>query len=321
MAGYRPRGQLLGAPPRWRIERSFASGWGVGGLIGLAAVVEVLTSLLAHPTTLSAAEAVLDFVAAASVLQLPLVLGVAALVAALRARRGRSSYVIETTELSSRAQQAEDALGHAQERLHELRSAVGGIAMSHRLLQDDNADIPGPTKQRLQRLHDRELGRLERLVAAEPSTRVDRVRLAEVLDPLVDSLRLAGHRVRWSGTQSWILGRADDVAGITQVLLENSVRHAAGRGVEVDVSVVGDQVEIRVSDRGPGVPTSLVDSLFDRGTRHPDSPGQGLGLHLAHRLALEMDGDLRYESVAQGAVFVLTLPLSLHTTLSCARSA
>lgn len=305
----------------WKRERWLRSGASLGQVVGLIAVAEVLVALLAHPGTMAVARSALQAVAAASVMQLPLVLGIAATVAAFRAQRRRSSSAVEAVQQSSRAQRAEAALGGAQERLHQLRSAVVGISMSHHLLKDRGGEIPQQTRDRLERLCDRELGRLERLLVTEPDGPVEPVELAEVLDAQVDSLRLRGYPVHWQGTRSQALGRGDDIAEITQVLFENSVRHAGGHDLGVDVSVVGAQVEIRVSDGGPGVSASLVDSLFDRGTRHPGSPGQGLGLHIARRLAVGMHGGLRHEQTAVGTSFVLSLPLVRDPALTCARSA
>jgi signal transduction histidine kinase len=223
----------------------------------------------------------------------------------------------EVMALGSRAEMAEAALSREQERLHELRATIGGITLSHRVLHDRRGELTGAMVSRLERLHEAELGRLERLLADQPGES-EAVDLRSVIDPLVDYLELRGHRVHWGGTRCRALGRADDIAEIIQGLLGNSVRHGAGRGVDVQVVARGPWIEVRVSDRGPGVDPAVVPRLFERGARGPGSPGDGIGLHVARRLTLDMGGQLVLDRSrgGTGATFVLSLP-ALDGASSC----
>jgi signal transduction histidine kinase len=194
--------------------------------------------------------------------------------------------------------------------LHEVRATVAGIVLSHRMLRAHCAELPRTDRDRLDQLHDAELGRLERLLVDDPERRVSTVDLIDVLTPVVDTLRLRGHDVHWPGTPACVLGRPDEVAEIVHVLLENAARHAPGRRVDIEVVRRGAWVDLRVSDRGPGVAPEVVSSLFERGTRGHRSPGSGIGLHAARRLSLGMEGRLKLDHSAPGtgATFVLTLP-------------
>ena len=178
------------------------------------------------------------------------------------------------------------------------------------LLQEAQDDLPRATRERLESLHASELERLERLLTDGPREEPRSVPLAEVVDPFVDSVRTRGQRVLWGGTHCRAWGRRDEIAEIVHVLLENAARHASGADVAVEVSSDDDRVQLRVADRGPGVPPELAETLFDRGTRSRQSPGDGIGLHLAQRLSREMGGDLRLEPPVPGvgAAFALTLP-------------
>jgi signal transduction histidine kinase len=136
------------------------------------------------------------------------------------------------------------------------------------------------------------------------------VDLAEVLDPLVDAVRVRGHAVRWNGTRCRAMGRADDIAQIAHILLDNAARHGRGRHIALEVAERGGLIELRVSDHGPGVPPELAPVVFERGVRISTSRGEGIGLNIARRLARELGGDLRLEAVSgiTGATFVLQLP-------------
>jgi PAS domain S-box-containing protein len=91
-------------------------------------------------------------------------------------------------------------------------------------------------------------------------------------------------------------------------LLGNASEHGASPFV-VSAQVVGDVVEITVSDAGDGVPTELQAHLFEKFTKGASS-GTGLGLAIAKGLAVANGGDLRYDGGDGGASFTLTVPTS-----------
>jgi signal transduction histidine kinase len=100
-------------------------------------------------------------------------------------------------------------------------------------------------------------------------------------------------------------------------LLDNAVSHAIS-AVTISVRTSGRQVEIEVSDDGPGIPQAIAPRLFDRfstlrteeavpeGRRH-----YGLGLALVADVAANHQGRVSVagrEDGGSGAVFTLTLP-------------
>ncbi len=98
-------------------------------------------------------------------------------------------------------------------------------------------------------------------------------------------------------------------------MLDNYVQNALKYGsppIRVDAARRGDQVEIRVSDQGSGVPTEFVPRLFAKFARAQASQrqqGTGLGLSIVRGLAEANGGRVRYEpNVPRGSRFVLDLP-------------
>ena len=97
-------------------------------------------------------------------------------------------------------------------------------------------------------------------------------------------------------------------------LLDNALRYTPSGGeITVSVAPVGTEIEVQVSDTGPGIPESARDGLFER----PFSVGGarregGLGLRIVHRI-LQLHGR-RITLVdaaghaGQGATFRFTLP-------------
>ncbi|MGW0508066.1 ATP-binding protein [Streptomyces olivaceoviridis] len=101
-------------------------------------------------------------------------------------------------------------------------------------------------------------------------------------------------------------------------LAGNAARHTPdGRKVLVTASVLADQVELRVVDRGPGLPAEGRDRLFEPFQRLGDTDnatGLGLGLALARGLTEAMNGTLSPEDTPGGGLtMVVSLPFAPRT--------
>ena len=112
------------------------------------------------------------------------------------------------------------------------------------------------------------------------------------------------------------------VQGVTKLLrrvmrnlLENARRYAAG-DITVRLGKTEGHAEIRVCDRGPGVPLELRERIFEPFYRLPGATerdgGVGLGLALVKSIAIRHGGTVYCENRPDGgACFVVKLPLAL----------
>ncbi|MET8097236.1 HAMP domain-containing sensor histidine kinase [Streptomyces sp. NPDC005236] len=126
----------------------------------------------------------------------------------------------------------------------------------------------------------------------------------------------------------WRLGRlpdspalvAGDEAGLRQVvanLLANARTHTpAGTTVVTTVEVTGTSCAIRVRDDGPGIPPTLLPSVFEPFTRadasrsrvSPGHGGSGLGLAVAEAVTKAHRGRIHAESASGRTEFTVQLP-------------
>jgi signal transduction histidine kinase len=109
-----------------------------------------------------------------------------------------------------------------------------------------------------------------------------------------------------------------DAEKLRQILINlicNAIKFSHSDGqVEVTPHAARDEVEIRVTDRGPGVAPEHRETIFEPfvqvdGGMSRRHGGTGLGLAISRELAIGMGGSLSVESeVGTGSTFVLKLP-------------
>jgi signal transduction histidine kinase len=99
-------------------------------------------------------------------------------------------------------------------------------------------------------------------------------------------------------------------------LLDNARRFSpSGAPVDVRVSASTGRIEVRVSDRGPGISLANKERIFEVLEQLEDlnvrvHQGAGLGLSLARAAARGMGGDVVLEdSGVEGSTFLWTIPV------------
>ena len=158
------------------------------------------------------------------------------------------------------------------------------------------------------------IGRLRRMVTGGGVSRV-----AEDLDAIV---REAGSLIMVDAHGSGVVCRFDvanicvsiDRVQIQQVLLNlmrnsmEALRGSARREIAVGAVLVGDFVEVSVTDSGPGIADEVIDALFTPFTTTKGN-GMGLGLSICRTIIEAHGGRIWAENRPQGgARFCFTLP-------------
>ncbi|WP_428312828.1 HAMP domain-containing sensor histidine kinase [Hydrocarboniphaga sp.] len=242
-------------------------------------------------------------------------------------------------DFDSMASQLQQALAQ-QRRLfhdisHELRSPLARIQAAIGLYEQNPKEAPALLERisreasRLNALIEEllTLHKLENGVTGGPRERID---VLELLNAIAED---AAFEANVLGSAVVLHAEGSFVTEIDGELiyraLENVVRNAIkytrpGTSVEIDARIVvqaGDRetrqrLEVRVSDRGPGVPIEQCEAIFEpfrriESTSRDMTAGLGLGLAIARHAIVLHGGLIQAEPRAEGGLSVsISLPMS-----------
>jgi signal transduction histidine kinase len=101
------------------------------------------------------------------------------------------------------------------------------------------------------------------------------------------------------------------VAQVLRILMDNALVHTPpGTRISVAAERVNGRARLSVTDTGQGIKRKMLPHIFEPFFTAADdgSRGAGLGLAIAHELAVHMDGELTASSRPGATTFALTLP-------------
>jgi signal transduction histidine kinase len=212
---------------------------------------------------------------------------------------------------------------------HELRTPLSIVRVYVDLLADAVAGDPpseatDPDAWRTAAVE--QLGRLDRLVDSilvsargEGLTGLSRAPFdaVEAVDETVETLRLLlrPRPIRWERPDRPMSAIGDETRfrQVLEQLLENESKYApSAEGVSIGIWRIGDEIQIYVTDDGPGVPIEDWESVFEPFVRiegRGRSRGSGIGLFASRRLMSAMGGRIFLEPNGfGGSRFVVALP-------------
>ncbi|MHA2068335.1 MAG: sensor histidine kinase, partial [Candidatus Thorarchaeota archaeon] len=132
-----------------------------------------------------------------------------------------------------------------------------------------------------------------------------------------DAFEVPGHAWLWS---------------VFFVILHNALMYNEQNEVELEVNAelieMGQKIKVEFTDRGPGIPDTMKESIFRRtGNTEGQALSSGLGLTVVNQMISDLDGQVWVEDRvagdhAQGSRFVVILPAwKEERELPCGREA
>lgn len=216
---------------------------------------------------------------------------------------------------------------------HELRNPLTPISNAVAIMERLGQGADTKTLARMSSIIARQLKQITRLVddlldvgritSGKIHLESKPVKLSEVIDEALEMLKPsadAKHHAlvfRSPAADLWITGDRARMIQVVCNLLNNAIKFTPDGGrIEVRLQETGADVEISVSDNGPGIaPAHLpqVFMLFAQGEQEISRPqgGLGLGLTLVQQLVTLHGGDISAFSKGlpgEGAEFVIRLP-------------
>jgi len=216
---------------------------------------------------------------------------------------------------------------------HELRTPLNVILGWTRMLLADH--LPESSRRHALELIDHnahvqaqlvnDLVDMSRMSTGKLRLELEPMPIVPALEAALDSIRPAalvkGLTVR---TEFDVPGEVNVLADDTRLqqvlwnLLSNAVKFTPSGGrIDVNLSIDGDRIRIRLSDTGIGIDRSFLPHVFDR-FRQADSGttrgygGLGLGLAIVHDLVRLHGGEVEVQSdgLGKGATFTVVLRVS-----------
>lgn len=208
---------------------------------------------------------------------------------------------------------------------HDLRTPLSSIKAGVSTLRQSGLDLSPEDEAELLESVEESADRLDALIG----NLLDLSRLEtgavrahhhsiDLLDAVVSTVRTtsAPQRIEVDLEPDLPLVRTD-LGLLDRVLanvVENALSHSGDAEVRITAGRIGEAVQLRVIDRGPGVPDADKDRIFAAFQRVGDAPqgdGLGLGLAVARGLMTVMGGSLVAEDTPGGGLtMVVELPLT-----------
>ena len=201
----------------------------------------------------------------------------------------------------------------AAERLAREREAVAMRGEDLAALLDDVAPLLDDTRDGLVRLEEI-VGGLNRFARTDPPEG----KVFDVNQCVEDTLKIMHNELKYRAKVvvdleplPTLSGKPGEINQVILNLLINAAQAMTGFGeIHISTRAVGDSVELRVRDNGPGIPPEVRSQLFKPFfTTKPAGAGTGLGLSISRAIVESHGGTIEAENRPDGgAEFRVTLP-------------
>lgn len=209
---------------------------------------------------------------------------------------------------------------------HQLKTPMSSIELNLSLLNTLESDINNPAlskviarlskeSRRLIRLMDDTL-QISRINSDSFETKIETVDLKELIEAQIDlflDTEVYRNRKIVFESSSKVHLKTDErlLEHAIHNIISNALKYSS-EDVEIElVQLKGGKIQIRIKDRGIGIPKNELSKIrteFFRASNSSKHSGTGLGLYLVQSIMERLDGEIEIESIEnEGSTFKLTL--------------
>ncbi|ANQ49293.1 hypothetical protein MY04_1919 [Flammeovirga sp. MY04] len=216
---------------------------------------------------------------------------------------------------------------------HELKTPISTVALATEALMDpDVQKMPSITgrylgvikdeNQRLSRQVERvlQIARIERGDLKLRKVPVDMQKIMKTAyeNTLIKIEDRGGQlNLNWDAENVKVTGDELHLSNIIFNLLDNANKYSPeAPKIDLMATIKGENLEIKVSDNGQGIPKEHISKIFDKFYRVPTGnvhnvKGFGLGLSYVKNIVQAHDGTIKCKSeLGRGSEFIIQLPIS-----------
>ena len=213
---------------------------------------------------------------------------------------------------------------------HELRTPLSSIKAMAETLEDGGLDDPNINADFVRRIHTeadrmttlvKDLLDLTSLQSGQADMDPEQVDIASVIreegSRYVQVARGLGIEANVSVPEDLpkVVAQEDRMRQVVRNLLDNALKFTPENGrIDISASASHDDVEVRVSDNGLGIPPESLPHIFERFykvERSRRNEGSGLGLAIVKNIVQAYGGEVSVESrEGEGSMFSFTLAVA-----------
>ncbi len=237
--------------------------------------------------------------------------------------------------------EAEEKLAHAKKLVmasqmstqvaHEVRNPLNALSLELEMLEEDLIKNNPEAIKRVSVLLE-QIQRLDRItqryLSVEPYLKKQQIKV-EIHELLENCLRYLNPEVQsrkiqclfnFNASKYIVLGDVDALSQVFFNLIRNaceamSAVHESSRVLTITTGIESKNISVQFLDTGPGVSPHVQKNLFEPFVTNKIT-GHGMGLSLSRQICLEHGGELKCIPSIKGALFEVSLPLSVSHCIS-----
>lgn len=186
---------------------------------------------------------------------------------------------------------------------HDLRTPLARLRLNASTVED--ADTRSALEQDVEEIEGFVASILDYLRGDDPEPE-QRADIASIVMTVVDEARDRGEDAEYAGPHRLeAVTRPLKLKRLVRNIVQNATRHAGNARVTLKHTQNG--IAITVTDDGPGIPESEIETVFEpfrrvEASRNRHTGGSGLGLAIAHRLAVRLGGTVTLANRPSGGL-------------------